>query len=537
MHARTSTQTYFGIMAITLSILSSSIAGAQPNPSQVTWTQGSNAPAPFARAGSGVLGNYFYCFGGDATNPAQAYNLTTHQWEASTPPPRGFLGFSSVATDDAIYLICRFDTSAGSEVQKFEPIAGGPTGTWTQMAPYPATTFQVAAAWDQGNYIYAAGGINGVLQAHRYDIANDQWSPLADLPQYRNAAGGAFVAGKFYLVGGWPINAPTLEYNPASNSWTQKGYMPVWVPLTTWNTTSNGGLVYVIGGGGYTGNPPAPATSLVQVYDPSLNRWEMETLLPAAQGQNSARFVPPNKIVSAGGGSASAPSSVTYFGAPFPTTSPLPGVTARLTATGSTSFSARGGKVKYSIQCLNGGASPVTVDVWIMVTGPDGSQTGPYLTSLNRVLAPGGVYSVNGTVTVPRQWAPGTYFMDGYVGEYNPPSSTLYSADHFSFEKLPGNAPFSPDEPEIGGAGRLFSVVPNPFGSTTEITFAIPTSMNVALRVYNAAGQFVTELANGPMNAGNHTVTFNSRDLPSGVYYATLMVDGQVSTRSVVLRR
>ena len=539
--------------AIILLILSASIANAQPNPSQVAWTPTNNAPAPFARAGSGVLGNYFYCFGGDATNPAQAYNLNTAQWEQSTPPPQGYLGFAGVATNNAIYLICRYDNSApGGEVQKFEPIAGGPTGTWTQMAPYPTATFQVAAAWDGGNYIYAAGGASstGSVQANRYDIANNQWTAIADLPQYRNAAGGAFVAGKFYVVGGWPVNAATLEYNPANNSWTQKGYMPVWVPLTSGNTTFSSSLVYVIGGGGYAGTPPAPATNLVQVYDPLMNRWEMETSLPAVQGQNSARFLSPNRVISAGGGSSNAPSTATYLGNPFPTTSPLHGVTATLTATGSTSLSANGGKVKYNLQYRNGGTSPVTVDVWVMVTMADGSQTGPYLTVLNRVLGPGASYSENGTVTVPRGWAPGTYYMDGYVGEYSPPNNILYSADHFSFVKWPGNAPFNEDGPTADLAskdpgndiavldGVKFSgATPNPFRGTTDIRFAIPATMNVALHIYNAGGQLVSTLANGPMSAGDHTVGFRGQNLPSGLYFAVLKVDGRLITRSVVLSR
>jgi len=54
---------------------------AQP----VTWTLVEDAWYSFASAGSDVLGDYYYCFGGGVSSPiAQAFNLTSEQWEVST---------------------------------------------------------------------------------------------------------------------------------------------------------------------------------------------------------------------------------------------------------------------------------------------------------------------------------------------------------------------------------------------------------------------------------------------------------------------
>ena len=112
------------------------------------------------------------------------------------------------------------------------------------------------------------------------------------------------------------------------------------------------------------------------------------------------------------------------------------------------------------------------------------------------------------------------------------------------------NATFSPDGPvsdltALGhrssatpAAGVAYSgATPNPFGGTTEIRFVMSERKSVQLNIYNAGGQLVAALVNGPMSSGNHAVTFAGQDLPSGVYFAALRVDGQLITRSMVLRR
>ena len=63
---------------------------------------------------------------------------------------------------------------------------------------------------------------------------------------------------------------------------------------------------------------------------------------------------------------------------------------------------------------------------------------------------------------------------------------------------------------------------PNPFNPSTQIRFGIPMADNVRLSVYNALGQEVAVLHNGPIGAGYHTVTFEARDLSSGLYFYRL---------------
>lgn len=63
---------------------------------------------------------------------------------------------------------------------------------------------------------------------------------------------------------------------------------------------------------------------------------------------------------------------------------------------------------------------------------------------------------------------------------------------------------------------------PNPFNPTTTINYAIPQASNVTLKVYNMLGQEVKTLINRFMEAGDHSIKFDAKDLNSGLYFYKL---------------
>ena len=65
---------------------------------------------------------------------------------------------------------------------------------------------------------------------------------------------------------------------------------------------------------------------------------------------------------------------------------------------------------------------------------------------------------------------------------------------------------------------------PNPFNPSTVISYQLPVSGDVILKVYDVLGNEVATLVNEEKLAGNFTVRFNTANLPSGVYFYQLLV-------------
>ncbi len=81
----------------------------------------------------------------------------------------------------------------------------------------------------------------------------------------------------------------------------------------------------------------------------------------------------------------------------------------------------------------------------------------------------------------------------------------------------------------------LFQNYPNPFNPTTTIRFSLAGSEHVRLEVYNAVGQLVQVLANQPLSTGVHAVTFDARNLASGLYIYRIQAGNFVEIRKMIL--
>jgi hypothetical protein len=68
----------------------------------------------------------------------------------------------------------------------------------------------------------------------------------------------------------------------------------------------------------------------------------------------------------------------------------------------------------------------------------------------------------------------------------------------------------------------LLQNYPNPFNPTTKIEYKIGKAGFVSLKVYNVLGAEITTLVNKEELPGNYSVTFDGKNLPSGVYFYRL---------------
>jgi photosystem II stability/assembly factor-like uncharacterized protein len=84
---------------------------------------------------------------------------------------------------------------------------------------------------------------------------------------------------------------------------------------------------------------------------------------------------------------------------------------------------------------------------------------------------------------------------------------------------------------------RLYQNHPNPFNPSTKIKFTLHKSEFVELKVFNILGKEVTTLVSNKLNQGNHTYTFDSKNLASGIYYYQLVAGEFQDVKKMILLR
>ncbi len=76
---------------------------------------------------------------------------------------------------------------------------------------------------------------------------------------------------------------------------------------------------------------------------------------------------------------------------------------------------------------------------------------------------------------------------------------------------------------------------PNPFNPVTKIEFSLPKNTYATIKVYNVLGKEIATLVDKFERAGNHFVTYDASNLPSGVYFYTLKAGDFTETKRMTL--
>jgi len=78
---------------------------------------------------------------------------------------------------------------------------------------------------------------------------------------------------------------------------------------------------------------------------------------------------------------------------------------------------------------------------------------------------------------------------------------------------------------------------PNPFNPSTILSYSIPQSSFVTLKVYDIIGNEVATLVNETKSAGKYDVSFNASNLSNGVYLYSIKTDNFTSTKKMILMK
>ena len=89
----------------------------------------------------------------------------------------------------------------------------------------------------------------------------------------------------------------------------------------------------------------------------------------------------------------------------------------------------------------------------------------------------------------------------------------------------------------IPSAYALHQNFPNPFNPSTTISFSIPNTEFVTLKIYDSVGKEVETLVNENLPAGSYNKQFNATNLASGVYFYRLQAGSYYQTNKMILMK
>jgi hypothetical protein len=114
-------------------------------------------------------------------------------------------------------------------------------------------------------------------------------------------------------------------------------------------------------------------------------------------------------------------------------------------------------------------------------------------------------------------------------GDLCPDDDFEVTSINTGIEETPAGLPFA-----------LEAITPNPFVSSTTISYALPHTTNVSLKVYDIAGKLVTTLVNGNRTPGSHSVVWNGTDdagrsVAQGIYLVRMNAENFSAMKKVVV--
>jgi len=128
----------------------------------------------------------------------------------------------------------------------------------------------------------------------------------------------------------------------------------------------------------------------------------------------------------------------------------------------------------------------------------------------------------------------GLFYEDVRCLDFDPIHQTLYAGTYgkgvFRYQLDTG---VNDTEADIPASFKLLQNVPNPFNPKTTIFYELPEACHVHMAIHNLRGQEVSVLVEEHKGAGMHTIIWDAKNAPSGVYICRMRAGKY--TRSIKL--
>ena len=141
----------------------------------------------------------------------------------------------------------------------------------------------------------------------------------------------------------------------------------------------------------------------------------------------------------------------------------------------------------------------------------------------------------------------GESYSVGYIDEGDVPSLMLYNSQTGDLKPLHGAIPsysineifiideLTTDDFIIPAHVTLHSAYPNPFNPVTNISFSLPSKMEVELNILDIQGRIVENVISSSFNQGLNSISINGKNLSSGLYFIQLIANQDIKYTKVLL--
>ena len=109
--------------------------------------------------------------------------------------------------------------------------------------------------------------------------------------------------------------------------------------------------------------------------------------------------------------------------------------------------------------------------------------------------------------------------------------------DNIMLRELPTEVQRSSEDPYAAKELQLMQNYPNPFNPVTQISYFVPETGYISLKVHDLLGRNVAVLYEGVQQTGNHVAVFDGTRFAGGVYLYSLKTDQTSKTRKLLLMK